>query len=67
MSLLFTYSINRFSHDLAHLILSTLSQELVPVHTKIELVNKLSLAGLPLIEVTSFVSPKWVPQVCMII
>jgi hydroxymethylglutaryl-CoA lyase len=29
---------------------------------KIELVNRLSAAGLPVIEVTAFVSPKWVPQ-----
>jgi hydroxymethylglutaryl-CoA lyase len=31
---------------------------------KIELIDRLSEAGLPVIEVTSFVSPKWVPQVC---
>jgi hydroxymethylglutaryl-CoA lyase len=29
---------------------------------KIELVNRLSAAHLPVIEVTAFVSPKWVPQ-----
>jgi hydroxymethylglutaryl-CoA lyase len=29
---------------------------------KIELVNRLSAAGLPVIEVSAFVSPKWVPQ-----
>jgi hydroxymethylglutaryl-CoA lyase len=29
---------------------------------KIELVNRLSAAGLPVIEATAFVSPKWVPQ-----
>src|SRR6266478_5694062 len=29
---------------------------------KIEFVNRLSAAGLPVIEVTAFVSPKWVPQ-----
>jgi hydroxymethylglutaryl-CoA lyase len=29
---------------------------------KIEFVNRLSAAGLPVIEVSSFVSPKWVPQ-----
>ncbi|WAR16153.1 HMGCL-like protein, partial [Mya arenaria] len=37
-------------------------KELVPTAAKIELVNKLSLAGIRNIEVTSFVSPKWVPQ-----
>ncbi|XP_046362907.1 hydroxymethylglutaryl-CoA lyase, mitochondrial-like [Haliotis cracherodii] len=35
---------------------------IVPTETKIEFVNRLSEAGLPVIEVTSFVSPKWVPQ-----
>ncbi|HEY1607847.1 MAG TPA: hydroxymethylglutaryl-CoA lyase [Paraburkholderia sp.] len=34
----------------------------VPTATKIELVNRLSAAGFPNIETTSFVSPKWVPQ-----
>ena len=29
---------------------------------KIELVNRLSAARLPVIEVSAFVSPKWVPQ-----
>ncbi len=31
---------------------------------KIELINRLSEAGLKSIEATAFVSPKWVPQVC---
>jgi hydroxymethylglutaryl-CoA lyase len=34
----------------------------VPAATKIELVHRLQDAGLTEIEVTSFVSPKWVPQ-----
>ena len=34
----------------------------VPAATKIELVQRLQAAGLKEIEVTSFVSPKWVPQ-----
>lgn len=34
----------------------------VPTETKIALVDALSLSGLRKIEVTSFVSPKWVPQ-----
>lgn len=34
----------------------------VPAATKIELVHRLQAAGLKRIEVTSFVSPKWVPQ-----
>lgn len=34
----------------------------VPTDTKIELVDRLARAGFPNIEVTSFVSPKWVPQ-----
>ena len=35
---------------------------LVPAAVKIELVHRLQRAGLKQIEVTSFVSPKWVPQ-----
>jgi hydroxymethylglutaryl-CoA lyase len=34
----------------------------VPAAIKIELVHRLQAAGLKEIEVTSFVSPKWVPQ-----
>ena len=34
----------------------------VPAEVKIELVHRLQAAGLKEIEVTSFVSPKWVPQ-----
>nr|XP_033812703.1 hydroxymethylglutaryl-CoA lyase, mitochondrial isoform X2 [Geotrypetes seraphini] len=37
-------------------------KSLVPTDVKIQLINMLSEAGLPVIEVTSFVSPKWVPQ-----
>lgn len=35
---------------------------IVPTGVKIELINRLSATGLSAIEVTSFVSPKWVPQ-----
>ncbi|KND54821.1 Hydroxymethylglutaryl-CoA lyase [Candidatus Paraburkholderia kirkii] len=34
----------------------------VPTETKIELVNRLARAGIVNVEATSFVSPKWVPQ-----
>jgi len=34
----------------------------VATNHKVELINKLSESGLKAIEVTSFVSPKWVPQ-----
>ncbi|CAF0961483.1 unnamed protein product [Rotaria sordida] len=34
----------------------------VPTSIKIEFINRLSQTGLKYIEVTSFVSPKWVPQ-----
>jgi hydroxymethylglutaryl-CoA lyase len=34
----------------------------VPASVKVELVHRLQAAGLQEIEVTSFVSPKWVPQ-----
>ncbi|XP_061846047.1 3-hydroxymethyl-3-methylglutaryl-CoA lyase, cytoplasmic isoform X2 [Colius striatus] len=36
---------------------------IVPTDIKIEFINRLSKTGLPAIEVTSFVSSKWVPQV----
>ena len=35
---------------------------LVPTPAKIELIDRLSATGLSTIEATSFVSPKWVPQ-----
>ncbi len=35
---------------------------IIPAATKIELINRLSRTGLRTIEATSFVSPKWVPQ-----
>ncbi len=34
----------------------------VPTSVKIELIHRLADAGLPAIEATAFVSPKWVPQ-----
>lgn len=37
-------------------------KSVVPVETKAELVRRLVAAGLDTIEVTSFVSPRWVPQ-----
>ncbi|XP_014410085.1 hydroxymethylglutaryl-CoA lyase, mitochondrial isoform X3 [Camelus ferus] len=37
-------------------------KNIIPTPTKIKLIDMLSEAGLPVIEATSFVSPKWVPQ-----
>jgi len=34
----------------------------VPTATKVELIERLAAAGLPAVEATAFVSPKWVPQ-----
>jgi len=34
----------------------------VPTDVKLELINKLILSGISVVEATSFVSPKWVPQ-----
>ncbi len=34
----------------------------VPTGTKVELIERLAEAGLPAVEATAFVSPKWVPQ-----
>jgi hydroxymethylglutaryl-CoA lyase len=37
-------------------------QTLVPADVKVALIDRLTAAGCPAIEATSFVSPKWVPQ-----
>ena len=37
-------------------------KSIVPTDIKVQLIDKLSLSGLKSIESTSFVSPKWVPQ-----
>ena len=37
-------------------------KEIVPVEVKVGLIDRLTAAGLPVVEATSFVSPKWVPQ-----
>ena len=34
----------------------------ITVETRVELVNRLAAAGLPVVETGSFVNPKWVPQ-----
>lgn len=43
--------------------ISSNSQAILPTDVKIELIDQLSQTGLSVIEVTSFVSSKWVPQV----
>lgn len=37
-------------------------KEMVPTSVKIDFINRLSETGLSVIETTSFVSPKWIPQ-----
>ncbi len=37
-------------------------KQMIPADVKVELVDRLADAGFRNIEVTSFVSPKWVPQ-----
>ncbi len=37
-------------------------KQILSAATKIELINRLALCGVPVIEAGSFVSPKWVPQ-----
>ncbi|KAJ2395003.1 hypothetical protein GGI05_001789 [Coemansia sp. RSA 2603] len=37
-------------------------KKLISTDTKVSLINKLAEAGLSVVEATSFVSPKWVPQ-----
>ncbi len=39
-----------------------IERQIVPTEVKIELIDRLSATGLTAIEATSFVSPKWVPQ-----
>lgn len=38
-------------------------KNIVPTDVKIELIKMLVASGLSVVEATSFVSPKWVPQV----
>lgn len=37
-------------------------KQIVPTSVKVELIKMLVSSGLPVVEATSFVSPKWVPQ-----
>jgi hydroxymethylglutaryl-CoA lyase len=37
-------------------------KQTVPTAVKVELIERLAQAGLPVVEATAFVSPKWVPQ-----
>jgi len=37
-------------------------KQTIPTAIKVELIDRLSDAGLPAVEATAFVSPKWVPQ-----
>lgn len=38
-------------------------KKVVPTSVKVELIHRLAACGLSVVEATSFVSPKWVPQV----
>lgn len=42
-------------------------KQVIATKDKIELINRLSEVGLKSIEATAFVSPKWVPQVIILI
>lgn len=42
-------------------------KNIVPTAVKIELIHRLVSSGLPVVEATSFVSPKWVPQVICVL
>ncbi|HSR35587.1 MAG TPA: hydroxymethylglutaryl-CoA lyase, partial [Desulfurivibrionaceae bacterium] len=35
---------------------------IIPATVKVDLIDRLTAAGLPVIEATSLVSPAWVPQ-----
>lgn len=39
----------------------------VPTMVKVELIQWLAVTGLSVVEATSFVSPKWVPQVILFV
>lgn len=41
-------------------------KNIVPTSVKVELIKRLVSSGLPVVEATSFVSPKWVPQVMLL-
>ena len=49
--------------SMVSIIFSLVSQMTVPTDIKVDLINRLSKTGLRVIEATSFVSPKWIPQV----
>uniref|UniRef100_A0A669C3B7 hydroxymethylglutaryl-CoA lyase n=1 Tax=Oreochromis niloticus TaxID=8128 RepID=A0A669C3B7_ORENI len=55
--------VTRVSYVVTYITNSFHFQTLVPTEAKIKLINMLSDSGLSVIEATSFVSPKWVPQV----
>lgn len=40
-------------------------KEIVPTTVKVQLIKMLVSSGLTVVEATSFVSPKWVPQVSL--
>lgn len=40
---------------------------IIPTEVKVELIRLLVSSGLPVVEATSFVSPKWVPQVYILL
>ena len=40
-------------------------KSIIPPAVKIDLINRLARAGMTVVESGSFVSPKWVPQVCL--
>jgi len=42
-------------------------KKIIPAEDKIKLINSLSDCGFQTVEATSFVSPKWVPQVIFLI
>lgn len=48
--------------DASHSNSRSTFQRIIPAADKIELINRLSKSGLSTVEATSFVSPKWVPQ-----
>lgn len=42
-------------------------KKVIPLATKIELIERLARTGVSTIEGGAFVSPKWVPQVCVLV
>ena len=51
--------------DVAHWLTTQNEPGVVPTATKVDFIERLAACGIKSVEATSFVSAKWVPQVCL--